>query len=140
MQDKYIIIIQNKLPIDTLGFSFEPQKNSNKKLTVTEGCTVYGLFIDGAQFKDGYIKDPEHNVLYYEMTEIWFRPAVLSQIRYISETYSCPLYRTGKRAGTLSTTGHSTNFVISIYMPLHSDHTPSHWIKRGVAMLTQLDD
>ena len=52
--------------------------------------------------------------------------------------YMCPLYKTSYRAGELSTTGHSTNFIL--FLNLVSKSIQQVWINRGAALLCQLDD
>ena len=53
--------------------------------------------------------------------------------------YECPLYRTAERHGQLTTTGHSTNFVMYTDLPTGS-YDKNHWCKRGVAMLCEIED
>lgn len=79
---------------------------------------------------------PVPQVLYTPMPVIWMQPVDVSTFQSYPH-YNCPLYKTAERRGVLSTTGHSTNFVLDIRLPTGA--VPAeHWIKRGVALLTSL--
>ncbi len=53
-----------------------------------------------------------------------------------SGVYNCPVYKVVSRRGTLSTTGHSTNFVMFFEMP--SSEPEQVWIRAGVAAFLAL--
>jgi len=66
------------------------------------------------------------------MPVIWLEPVTTAN--YKGEgIYRCPVYKTSTRAGELSTTGHSTNFVL--YLDLPTKLPPELWVRRGVALL-----
>ena len=76
-------------------------------------------------------------MLYTKAPIIWLKPCRKKDMVAFSH-YVCPVYRTAARRGMLSTTGHSTNFVMSVRLP--TNQPQDLWIQRGVAMLTQLSD
>ncbi len=54
--------------------------------------------------------------------------------------YKCPVYKTSVRAGTLSTTGQSTNYILAIDIPMSVAGRQDHWALRGTALITMLND
>jgi dynein heavy chain len=61
---------------------------------------------------------------------------VINRVPEKTGIYYCPLYKVVSRAGTLMTTGHSTNFVMYIEIP--SNQPENIWIIAGVACFLAL--
>ena len=127
-----------------------------------------GLFLEGAKWShdETSLAESDPKVLFSMAPVILFRPTKKADMS-THRLYLCPVYKTrcvsclscwdarlllllltfllgvvvwntSERRGTLSTTGHSTNFICYIRLPTNKPDT--HWVARGVAMLTQLDD
>ncbi|XP_078000357.1 dynein axonemal heavy chain 1-like isoform X2 [Glandiceps talaboti] len=132
------------ISIDTISFDFQIMKQVIKdhstelKDRPENGCFIRGLFVEGARFdmethKLGECRPKE---LYVDMPVMQLIPTA-NRVQPESGIYECPVYKTLTRAGTLSTTGHSTNYVVAVEVP--SDKPQFHWIKRGVALICALD-
>uniref|UniRef100_A0A8B9M6P2 Dynein axonemal heavy chain 1 n=1 Tax=Accipiter nisus TaxID=211598 RepID=A0A8B9M6P2_9AVES len=119
------------ISIDTISFSFKVSKSAR-------GCYIHGLFLEGARWDPTAFQLAESHPkeLYTEMAVIWLLP-VPNRKPPATGNYLCPIYKTLTRAGTLSTTGHSTNYVIAVEIP--TDKPQKHWIKRGTALICALD-
>jgi len=80
------------------------------------------MYVEGARWNDTIhlLDDSKAKQLYTEMPVVWFVPM---RNRKVPETgfYECPIYKVLSRSGTLSTTGHSTNFCLMIELPSDRD-------------------
>ncbi|XP_064811633.1 dynein axonemal heavy chain 6-like [Oncorhynchus masou masou] len=154
---------QKNVPVDSLSFTYhvqpvdESSSNWSKVADKTkllfegpappdEGVLVYGLYLDGASWDpvSHTLQELQHNIKHCPVPEIHFLPCQVSEDAVAVPTtespgdlqfYDCPLYRTFKRAGFLSSSGISTNFITAVSLP--TLECPTHWVFRGTALLCQ---
>jgi len=102
-----------------------------------DGVFCYGMFFEGARWNKTIhmIDESKPKQLYSELPLIWYVP---KRNREVPTTgiYMCPVYKVLSRTGTLSTTGHSTNFVQYIELPSKEDQ--AKWVRGGVAAFLAL--
>lgn len=127
------------IAIDLLDYDFEVVEDEENAKPPEDGINVVGMYIEGCKWNASMfsLDESDPKILYTKCPMVWFRPAKTED--FIKEKcYECPIYKTSERRGVLMTTGHSTNFVLLLRLPTRRD--PSHWIKRGAAILCSLDD
>ncbi|CAN0046856.1 unnamed protein product [Scytosiphon promiscuus] len=132
-----------KIAIDTLTIDCQVMPFGEDAVTSgpSDGVYIHGLFMEGARFdrEEMLMAESIPSCLFDKMPCIWLKPSRKEDDDgSAAKTYNCPLYKTSLRAGTLSTTGHSTNFVAPLTIP--SAKSEDHWIRRGCAMLCMLND
>mmetsp|Transcript_375 Transcript_375/g.716 ORF Transcript_375/g.716 Transcript_375/m.716 type:complete len:264 (+) Transcript_375:1604-2395(+) len=132
---------QYKIAIDKLGFAFEilpAEKAEDIEERPEDGVYIHGLFIDGARFdrQNHIIADQQPAKMFETMPVILFKP--VEDYKADPEDYQAPLYKTSVRAGVLSTTGQSTNYIINVSIP--TKDPPAIWVQRAAALLCMLND
>eukprot|EP01084_Bolivina_argentea_P307912 532286_1 len=133
-------------PIDTISFDFKVMKENKNEIIKKYpngpqegGCFIQGLFLEGCRWNYDQnvwcLDDSKPKELFVEMPIIWLKP-IVNRVIPNHGFYKCPVYKILTRRGQLSTTGHSTNFVMNIELP--SKDPQKKWVKAGVAMFCAL--
>jgi len=141
------------VPIDSLNFTFEVMQGLETAADVTpenaptDGVLIDGLFVDNARWnrEDRYLDESEPGIMQSSLPVVHFIPIQ----NYVPppllapadpKEYQCPLYKTSIRAGILSTTGQSTNFVLCVGLPIKPGTNSDFWVLNGTALLCALND
>jgi len=136
-------------PIDTISFEFILRDIDweDIKSSPEDGVYIRGLFLEGCRwsFEENSLTDSIPKQLYTPLPIIHLDP-VKDRDEVKEGIYRCPVYKILSRFGTLSTTGHSTNFIMWIELPSRRNNISNNllmaddeaWIKAGVAAFCAL--
>merc|ERR1712100_67196 len=141
---------KHQLPVDTISFDFKVRTETAADLfdkPPADGVYIRGLFLEGARWNMDKMSldDSRPKQLYTEVPVLHMDPVEHRQPTK-GGVYRCPVYKELSRKGTLSTTGHSTNFVMWIELPSDREDFVNNsgcsdqavWVKAGVAAVCSL--
>lgn len=122
-----------------MDFDYEVVQNPETVAIPDDGIHIVGMFMEGCKWdnENFCVGESDPKILFGVAPMIWIKPAKKIEIDTTGR-HEMPMYKTMERKGVLATTGHSTNFVGNIIMPI--DNEPRHWIKRGAALILALND
>lgn len=128
------------IAVDKLDFSFTFKDDitwKDIKERPENGCLFYGLYLEGCKwdYNTHALGESDPKKLFVDLPLLHLLP-VAERARPDTGIYDCPVYKVLSRTGTLSTTGHSTNFVMWFEIP--SNEVQNFWIKAGVAAFLAL--
>ena len=129
---------RRKIPIDhlELDFQFTDIESNNFDDSTEEiapdSVYIHGLYMQGARWcrQTRLIQESQPRIIFDSLPVILLKP--LEKKDSVSDrvsVYRCPVYKTSIRQGVISATGHSTNYVVEIYIPIDRDEL--HWIVRS---------
>ena len=127
--------------MNQLSFDFKILDVDTDRATLGDCTILTGLKLEGASIRNCQLEELEVGyVNHCALPDIAIRPMLSKDIKQNLLSYSCPLYRTAERRGTYSSTGHNTNYIMDIQLPIRKMDIWQHWAKRGVALLCELED
>ena len=114
------------IAIDRIDFDFEVIDDDTKydqSVMAPDGAFIFGLFLEGCKWdkEQHVLAESDPKVLFTKMPNIWLKPSIRDEIPE-GHTYMTPVYKTLARFGVLSTTGHSTNFVVTMKLNMMQKH------------------
>lgn len=143
---------ETKIPVSDIILQYQVM-NINKeeiKKGPEAGVYIYGLYLEGASWDEklGLI-DQKAGEMRYNMPVIWLKTTQEKKSNKEDEDddegdedeiyiYSCPMFKTGKRASIIASSGNSNEKIIEVDLP--SRFKKEYWTLRGACLLTQIED
>jgi dynein heavy chain len=131
---------QSGHPVDAISFAYDVCREKASELTTRPEVGIYitGLFLQGCRWDAELhsLADSRPKELFTSFPPMWLRPE-FERVPSEEGVFKCAVYKELTRRGTLSTTGHSTNYVMPVDLPTNVKGTK--WTKAGVALFCALN-
>ena len=143
---------ETKIPVSDIILQYQVM-NINKeeiKKGPEAGVYIYGLYLEGASWDEKLgLVDQKAGEMRFNMPVIWLKTTQEKKNKQEEEdddegdedeifVYSCPMFKTGKRASIIASSGNSNEKIIEVDLP--SRFKKEYWILRGACLLTQIED
>ena len=124
--------------VEDVDFSFSVLSEGDEVEVGAAG--LHGLCLEGARWDSeaGLLAESLPKVQYSALPVVQLKPRLCEAGQAEHDGYRCPVYVSQARRGETSTTGHSNNFILYMFLPSSQPH--QHWTNRGVAALCQTDN
>merc|ERR1711916_89539 len=99
------------------------------------GVVIDGLWLEGCAWGDGALTEAAPGELAHKMPKLWLEPRAHAGDQ--AGFAVVPIYKTSERAGVLSTTGRSTNFVVALNLPVRRVGDGDVFVRRGGALVLE---
>ena len=143
---------ETKIPVSDIILEFQVmnKKKDEFKKGPDAGVYIYGLYLEGASWDEKLgLVDQKAGEMRFDMPVIWLRTAKEKKNDKEEEEdegdeedeifiYSCPMFKTGKRASIIASSGNSNEKIIEVNLP--SRFKKEYWTLRGTCLLTQIED
>ncbi|KNC55308.1 dynein heavy chain [Thecamonas trahens ATCC 50062] len=125
------------VPIDDLVFVTHVLEAGGRRSADSGGVVVHGLYLEGAGWAEGALCEATPGMLVQAMPPLWLEPKLRSEAGSAMLHAVVPMYKTRERAGVLSTTGRSTNFVLALKLPTRREGDDEVFVRRGAALMLE---
>jgi dynein heavy chain len=131
----------NMVPVDILSHQVVVEDFEDPSVldeAPAEGILCHGAYMDGCawSYDRMVLDDQQPGMMYVQCPLLHLIPT--PNYTPDPKKYFAPFYKTSERRGVLSTTGHSSNFIMVI--EIDTEEAPAYWILKGAALLSMLND
>ena len=144
---------ETKIPVSDIVLEYQVMNKTKDEIKKgpDAGVYIYGLYLEGASWHEKLgLVDQKAGEMRCYMPVIWLKTVQEKKNNKEEDdddegeeedeiyTYCCPMFKTGKRASIIASSGNSVEKIIDVDLP--SRFKKEYWTLRGACLLTQIED